>query len=121
MKPVLKNTQEKIFPETLGIPSMVTNFVVGGKSLLWTITKGFYHACKNDLKILTSYHHPMPKHPPIICKYKAQEIKSTYRIFRILCRSLFTLGHSLTTSLLSMLTCIHKRQEKNSTCISSMN
>jgi hypothetical protein len=41
MKPVFKNTQEKNFPETLEIPSMVTNSVKGGKSLLWTITKGF--------------------------------------------------------------------------------
>jgi hypothetical protein len=41
MKPVFKNTQEKAFPETLEIPSMVTNSVVGGKSLLRTSTKGF--------------------------------------------------------------------------------
>jgi hypothetical protein len=30
MKLVLKNTQEKTFPETLEIPSMVANYVVGG-------------------------------------------------------------------------------------------
>ena len=41
MKPVLKNTEEKIFPETLEIPSMVANFVMGGNSLLRTSTKGF--------------------------------------------------------------------------------
>jgi hypothetical protein len=83
MKLVFKNTQERIFTETLEIPSMVANFVVGGKSLLRTSTKGFYHACINDLNILTSYHHPMPKPPSLICKYKAQEIKLTYLIFRV--------------------------------------
>ena len=41
MKPVLKNTQEKTFPETLEIPSMVANSIVGGKFLLQTSTKGF--------------------------------------------------------------------------------
>jgi hypothetical protein len=30
MKPVFKNTQEKMFPETLEVPSMVANSVVGG-------------------------------------------------------------------------------------------
>jgi hypothetical protein len=83
MKPVLKNTQEKIFPETLEFPSIVANSVVGEKSLLWTSTKGFYHAYINDLNILTSYHHPMPKPPLVICEYKAQEIKLTYLIFHV--------------------------------------
>jgi hypothetical protein len=41
MKPVLKNTQEKTFPETLEIPNTVANSVVGGKYLLQTSTKGF--------------------------------------------------------------------------------
>jgi hypothetical protein len=41
MKPVLKKTQEKTFPKTLEIPSMVANSIVGGKSLLRTSTKGF--------------------------------------------------------------------------------
>jgi hypothetical protein len=41
MKTVLKNTQEKTFPETLEIPSMVASSVVGEKSLLRTSTKGF--------------------------------------------------------------------------------
>ena len=41
MKTILKNTQEKTFPDTLEISSMVANSVVGGKSLLRTSTKGF--------------------------------------------------------------------------------
>jgi hypothetical protein len=91
--------------------------VVCGKSLLQTSTKGFYHACRNDLNILTSYHHPMPKPPLLMCKYKAQETKLTYLIFHVRCRSLFALGHSLIATLLPMMTIIHKRQTKNSTCI----
>jgi hypothetical protein len=90
---------------------MVANSVVGGKSLLRTSTKGFIMHAENDLKILTFYHHPMPKPPLFICKYKAQEIKLTYLIF-VFDVDPFSAWSSLTATLLPMLTCIHKDKQR---------
>jgi hypothetical protein len=52
MKPIFKNTQEKTFPKTLEIPNGVVNSIVGGKSLLWTSTKGFIMHAEMTLRLL---------------------------------------------------------------------